>query len=228
MNVQIKGGRILSLNGRRVIQRSVPHHGGRWATHRPCGIVFHYTAGCGSDLTGVFTDRNVSAHFSVDREGTVYQYVPLGRIAWHADNANGFYVGIEHTALPGRCDLTDEQLKASAALSAAIVQWAKRRRGVDIPLRKVDGPALVPGFHDHADGDGQSWNFSRHTDRLYGWTWERYLRRVQAYVTPYELYDATKIQFRRFASMDEALQAVRKRVGAGRVIRLRDLRKEAS
>lgn len=170
--------RILAINGHRVRQRSVSSYGSRWTEGRPCGIVFHYAAGCLSDLSGVFTQRRVSAHFSVALDGTIYQYVPLDAMAWHADRANQYYVGIEHSALPGRCDLTDQQLRASAMLAAAIIQWAKRNRGVEIPLRKIPGPDLVAGFHDHSDGDGRLWNFNRHVDRLYRWTWDRYLAEV--------------------------------------------------
>lgn len=216
--MRISRGWLEEVDGRAVTRKPVAARGGTWPEARPIGIIFHYTAGCGSDLSGVFTDRGVSAHFSVDRDGKIYQYVPLGKIAWHADNANSYYVGLEHTALPGRCDLTEPQLQASAALSAAIVQWAWQRRGVEIPLRKIQGPDLVPGFHDHADGDGTVWNISGHTDKLYLWSWDRYLSEVAQHLGVVYLWQRKRYRLR------ELLRALRERLSKmrpGEVLRLR-------
>lgn len=176
--MKVERGWIDKVAGRPVIRRPVAYHGGSWPRGWPIGFVWHYTAGCGSDLAPVFEARRISAHLSVDREGNVFQYVPLTRVAWHADNANGLYIGIEHTAYPRRCDLTDTQLEVSAELVAGVCAWVERRWGFTIPLRKIDGPALIAGFHDHADGDGQLWNLNRHVDKLYRWSWDRYLEAV--------------------------------------------------
>lgn len=179
MAYEAKNGWFSTVNGREVIRRPVRAKGGTWKHGHPVGVVWHYTAGCGSDLSAVFEARRVSAHFSVDREGRIYQYVPVDEVAWHADRANSLYIGIEHTAYPGKCDLTDEELRASADLVAAVVEYVDRKWDYRIPLRKINGPDLVPGFHDHADGDGVSWNLNRHTDKLYHWTWEQYLDAVR-------------------------------------------------
>lgn len=212
------------VNGLPVIRRPVTAKGGTWAKGHPVGIVFHYTAGCGSDLSSVFQERRVSAHFSVDRDGNIYQYVPVAEVAWHADRANGFYVGIEHSALPGTCDLTDRQLEASAALSAAICEYIERRWGFRVPLKKVAGADLVPGFHDHADGDGRSWNLNRHTDRLYRWTWERYLDAVrthlyrEAYVVSWGEKSTRPLSLRDAMSR---LREVAKNLAVGGVVRVK-------
>lgn len=167
------------VNGLPVIKRPVSPYGGSWKDGHPEGIIFHYTAGCGSDLSGVFESRRVSSQFSVDREGRIYQYTPVDAVAWHADNANDHYIGIEHTALKGQCDLTDVQLAASVKLVAAILEYIKDRWNFKVPLKKIDGPALVPGFHDHADGDGVLWNYNRHVDALYRWSWDKYLGEIR-------------------------------------------------
>jgi hypothetical protein len=48
------------------------------------------------------------------------------------------------------------------------------RRKLDIPLRKRNGPDLVPGFKDHRDGTVSTCNDNGHTDHLYRWTWSQY------------------------------------------------------
>jgi N-acetylmuramoyl-L-alanine amidase len=77
-------------------------HMGREIT--PRFLVMHYTAG-GSARNSVraIQDRGLSAHFFVDRDGTVIQTVPCDRLAHHAgpshwrghDGLNGCSIGIE-------------------------------------------------------------------------------------------------------------------------------------
>lgn len=180
MGYDIEGGWFRRVNGIPVERRPVRHFGGRWPRGHPIGYLFHYTAGCGSDLTNVLNQRGISVHFSVDRKGTIYEYVPVDNVAFHAFEASFVYWGVEHNALRGRCDLTDEQLMVSARLTAALVELTRRRWGFDIPLRKTQGPDLVPGFKDHTDGTRSTWNDNGHTDRLYRWSWSRYLTEVEA------------------------------------------------
>lgn len=40
-----------------------------------------------------------SAHFVIDRDGTVYQLISVDDTAWHASQANGHSIGVEHVAL---------------------------------------------------------------------------------------------------------------------------------
>lgn len=71
----------------------------------------------------------VSAHFLIDRSGTVTQYVPLALRAWHAgvsqwegrDNCNDYSVGIE---LEGTDTMpfTDAQYQALAGLTRVLQQ----------------------------------------------------------------------------------------------------------
>jgi hypothetical protein len=51
-----------------------------------------------------------------------------------------------------------------------LVELTARRWSFDIPLRKRNGPDLVPGFKDHRDGTVSTWNDNGHTDHLYRWT----------------------------------------------------------
>lgn len=174
-------GWFSSVNGVKVKKVSVSNHGGSFSEGRPHGVVFHYTVGCNADISAALKSRGISCHFSVGREGEIFQYVSVKNVAWHADNANGHYVGIEHAAYPGRCDLTKVQLETSAKLVAALMEYYDRKRGKAWPLQKIQGPYLMPGFHDHKDGDGSLWNYNGHTDHLYKWSWREYLDKIREY-----------------------------------------------
>ena len=99
-------------------------------------IVLHITQGPTAD-GAVQTFKNsvaphrVSAHFVIDRDGTVYQLVDINDTAWHASECNSRSVGIEHVAMaatgaaPG-LPATDAQYEASAAL----VKWLCDRMSV--------------------------------------------------------------------------------------------------
>ena len=86
-------------------------------------IVLHVTAGPSAQsaintFKASVAPHRVSAHFCIDRDGTVYQLVDTGRTAWHASQVNSRSIGIEHAAIPEKLPLTDAQYTASAALVA--------------------------------------------------------------------------------------------------------------
>ena len=102
-------------------------------------------------------DLRVSAHFLVDRNGEVTQFVPTIDRAWHAgvscfedrDACNDFSIGIE---MEGTDDqpYTDDQYQTLAELTAALMQ---RHKGITLeriaghcdiaPARKTDpGPSF--------------------------------------------------------------------------------------
>lgn len=87
-------------------------------------VVLHITAG--STMEGAFNTfqgsiapHRVSAHFIIDRDGTVYQLLSISETAWHASAVNGHSIGIENVAVPGKLMATEAQYAASAAL----VRW---------------------------------------------------------------------------------------------------------
>lgn len=63
---------------------------------------------------------NVSAHFVVDRDGTVYRLLPETVVARHAIGLNRVALGIENVGGP-RWPLTDAQLAANARLVTDLV-----------------------------------------------------------------------------------------------------------
>jgi N-acetylmuramoyl-L-alanine amidase len=99
----------------------------------PRGIVLHYTAGAGSaTATRQYFDNlrieaarkdiaragavNVSSHFIVDRDGTIYRLQPETRFARHCIGLNHVAIGIENVGDEDRFPLTDAQVAANIAL----------------------------------------------------------------------------------------------------------------
>jgi N-acetylmuramoyl-L-alanine amidase len=81
----------------------------------------------------------VSAHYTLGRDGTVWQSVAEGDCAWHAGNAavNRRSIGIEVEGFAGRAETwTPEVMAALVTLSAEIVE----RHG--IPILRQPGPGI--------------------------------------------------------------------------------------
>ncbi|MFT3698180.1 MAG: peptidoglycan recognition family protein [Kofleriaceae bacterium] len=101
-------------------------------TIKPTVIVLHYTSGSSAkgtrnyfDNTTIEAERkelaragkvNVSAHFVVDRDGTIYQLQPETRFARHCIGLNHIAIGIENVGDEDKYPLTDKQVEADAAL----------------------------------------------------------------------------------------------------------------
>lgn len=90
----------------RRIERPSPNHGPRAADARVELLILHYT---GMPTAAHALDRlcdpasQVSAHYTVDEDGTIYAHVPEDRRAWHAGRSswhgagdvNGRSIGVE-------------------------------------------------------------------------------------------------------------------------------------
>lgn len=62
-------------------------------------------------------DLNVSSHFLVDKDGTIYQLMPETWMARHVIGLNNNAIGIENIGgIDGQDDLTEAQVKANAFL----------------------------------------------------------------------------------------------------------------
>jgi len=108
----------------------------RYYSPRPAGeavclIVLHHSAGRAAvDLPILLgkTERQVSAHFYIDKCGAVRQLVRLEDAAWHAGEScwqgrtgcNAFSIGIEQENL-GHEPWPDAQIHACAALCRALM-----------------------------------------------------------------------------------------------------------
>lgn len=103
-------------------------------------FVIHYDA-CGTSrqcFKVLHDGRNLSVHFLLDLDGTVYQTLDLKERAWHATTSNSRSVGIEIAHIgayrPGR--------------SAPLEEWYPAGGGgkIRIPARWGDGGLRTPGF----------------------------------------------------------------------------------
>lgn len=159
--------RSVLVNGKRKKVRKLPvnHFSRGWPYGKPHGIVFHDTAGCGTlaGLRAVLQDRDVSAHFGIDHEGNIAQFVALKNRAWHAVEANSRWFGVEHIALPGKCNKTERQMDSSVALFAGIIAWNARKNHAHIPIEHRNGTPPPDGIAGHVDG-GAAWG--NHSDTL--------------------------------------------------------------
>lgn len=65
---------------------------------------------------------NVSAHYLVDRDGTIYRLMPDSLMARHCIGLNHVAIGIENVGEPERYPLTGAQVTANAALVRNLVR----------------------------------------------------------------------------------------------------------
>jgi N-acetylmuramoyl-L-alanine amidase len=125
----------------------------------PHMIVLHYTAGSSAKGTHGYFDNvrleaartelarggavNVSAHFLVDRDGTIYRLQPETRMARHCIGLNHVAIGVENVGDPPRLPLTAAQIDADAAL----VRWLASRYSIThlighLESRRFEGTSL--------------------------------------------------------------------------------------
>ncbi len=109
------------------IQRPLVNHSAPGTLAQRNLIVLHITDGSTAQ-SAIWTfeqsasPHRVSAHFVIDRDGTVYQLLDLNDTAWHASMVNSRSVGIEHAAKTKVLMATEEQYAASAKLVAWLCQ----------------------------------------------------------------------------------------------------------
>ncbi len=106
-------------------------------TITPRMVVLHYTSGRSAKATHGYFDNprieaarrelarggavNVSAHFLVERDGTIYRIQPETRMARHCIGLNDVAIGVENVGDPPDLPLTRAQVEADAALIRYLV-----------------------------------------------------------------------------------------------------------
>ena len=81
-------------------------------------------------------DLNVSSHFVVDRDGTIYQLMPETWMARHVIGLNHFAIGIENIGgINEKEDLTEQQAKANAFL---VCYLQKKYPGIEHVIGHMD------------------------------------------------------------------------------------------
>ena len=94
------------------------------------------------DLAG-HGDVNVSAHFLVDRDGTVFRLMPEDRMARHVIGLNHTAIGIENVGDGAGSPLTDAQVAADAALVRALAgRWPITHLIGHYEYRELEGTPL--------------------------------------------------------------------------------------
>jgi N-acetylmuramoyl-L-alanine amidase len=133
-------------------------------TITPRMIVLHYTAGGSAKGTKAYFDRphleasraklreggdvNVSAHFLVDRDGTIFRLMPETRMARHAIGVNHIAIGVENVGDEARYPLTEAQVEADAALVRDLVA-------------RFPTITLLVGHHEVRSLEGTDWFVER-------------------------------------------------------------------
>lgn len=84
-------------------------------------------------------DRQVSAHYVIDRNGDIYQMVSDSDRANHCMGANESSIGIEHVGTE-----TDSLTAPQAAASVALIRWLLEQ--YDIPRTNIFGHDFAPGY----------------------------------------------------------------------------------
>ena len=86
----------------------------------PKFIVIHVESGTESGTNAWFHNpkAQVSAHFGIGKDGTIYQFVDTDQTAWAEAELNGVSISIEHEGLSGQ-HLTAKQIEADKGL----IQW---------------------------------------------------------------------------------------------------------
>lgn len=115
-------------------------------------IVIHVTEGDAASVKSWFNnpDANVSAHYMVQKDGTVVQFVHEADTAWHAGrvdhptativekhggrNPNDWTIGIEHEG-----DGTHELTEAQRAASIALIRDICERRHIPLDRHHIVG-----------------------------------------------------------------------------------------
>ncbi len=103
----------------------------------PQVVVLHYTAGDSAKGTKGYFDNttiepsrkqlyaggkvNVSSHFLVDRDGTIYRLMPETKMARHCIGLNHNAIGVENVGDENKTKLTDAQVAANVALVRYLV-----------------------------------------------------------------------------------------------------------
>jgi N-acetylmuramoyl-L-alanine amidase len=139
-----------------MVQYAARHYGlHTWRLDHPKVIVEHYTASNSfSSAWNTFAnDANDSelhelpgtcAHFVIDRDGTIYQLVPLNTMCRHTVGLNWTAIGIEHV---GTSDASILQNPKQIAASLKLTLWLMHRFDISLPNVIGHNESLTSRYH---------------------------------------------------------------------------------
>ena len=137
-------------------QYATRHYGlHTWRLEHPQVIVEHYTASNSfSSAWNTFASDTpdpelhelpgTCAHFVIDREGTIYQLVPLNTMCRHAVGLNWTAIGIEHV---GSSDASILQNPRQIAASLRLTLWLMHRFSISLPNVIGHNESLTSRYH---------------------------------------------------------------------------------
>lgn len=161
---------------RQMARYSDRHYGARrWRLRRPSVVVLHFTATStyepvrdhfASNTPARGERPGVCTHFVVDKDGAIYELVPLRIRCRHTIGLNHRAIGIEMVQETGKgshwADRQILQRRRQVRAALRLVRWLRAREG--IALRDVIGHAMANGHRQFRDLQG--WR-NDHTD----WLW---------------------------------------------------------
>jgi beta-N-acetylhexosaminidase len=137
-------------------QYAARHYGlHTWRLEHPKVIVEHYTASNSfSSAWNTFASDapdselherpGTCAHFVIDRDGTIYQLVPLNTMCRHTVGLNWTAIGIEHV---GASDGSILQNPKQIAASVKLTLWLMHRFNISLPNVIGHNESLTSRYH---------------------------------------------------------------------------------
>jgi N-acetylmuramoyl-L-alanine amidase len=137
-------------------QYAARHYGlHTWRLDNPKVIVEHYTASDSfSSAWNTFANDvpdselhelpGTCAHFVIDRDGTIYQLVPLNTMCRHTVGLNWTAIGIEHV---GTSDASILQNPKQLAASLKLTLWLMHRFDISLPNVIGHNESLTSRYH---------------------------------------------------------------------------------
>ncbi len=137
-------------------QYAARHYGlSTWRLEHPKVIVEHYTASnTFSSAWNTFANDapdselhelpGTCAHFVIDRDGTIYQLVPLNTMCRHTVGLNWTAIGIEHV---GTSDDSILQNSKQIAASLKLTLWLMHRFDISLPNVIGHNESLTSRYH---------------------------------------------------------------------------------
>lgn len=117
-------------------------------------------------VRGIFEDSGISIHYIIDRDGSIYCYMPETRAAWHAGKGtfadderltnamNKYSIGIEMVAIGSENDMSQYLTKDEyAALDPSLIGFTEAQYESLVPLVKdICERNAIPFDREHVIG----------------------------------------------------------------------------
>jgi N-acetylmuramoyl-L-alanine amidase len=139
--------------------------------------------------------RDLSVHFMLDLDGTIYQTLDLKERAWHATTSNGRSVGIEIA------NMGDYSSRESRVLEEWYSKGPDGKVSITIPKSLGDGGVRTKGFVGHpARPEAVRGNIQGHDVSQYDFTPEQYKALIQLTATLCTVFPKIKCDYPRDSS----------------------------